>query len=123
ADGYLTIVDRTKDMINVSGFKVFSKKIEDILTDHPAIAQVAAIGFPDPKKPGSELVKAYVTLDEDAGFQGGEAELKTNITAFAKEKLAAYEIPREIEIRKELPLTSVGKLDKKKLRQGSSSFP
>jgi long-chain acyl-CoA synthetase len=120
ADGYLTIVDRTKDMINVSGFKVFSKKIEDILTDHPAIAQVAAIGFPDPKKPGSELVKAYVTLDEDAGFQGSEADLKASITAFAKEKLAAYEIPRDIEIRKELPLTSVGKLDKKKLRKGAS---
>jgi long-chain acyl-CoA synthetase len=120
ADGYLTIVDRTKDMINVSGFKVFSKKIEDILTDHPAIAQVAAIGFLDPKKPGSELVKAYITLDENSGFQGGEDELKASITAFAKEKLAAYEIPRDIEIRKELPLTSIGKLDKKKLRKGAS---
>ncbi len=116
ADGYLRIVDRTKDMINVSGFKVFSKKIEDILTGHPAIAQIAFIGVPDPKKPGSEIVKAYLTLDEDYEFHGSEDELKSSIMAFAKEKLATYEVPREIEIRKELPLTSVGKLDKKKLR-------
>lgn len=116
ADGYLKIVDRTKDMINVSGFKVFSKKIEDILTEHPVIAQIAVIGIPDPKKPGSELVKAYITIDEDSGFHGSEDELKATVTAFAKEKLANYEVPKEIEIRKELPLTSVGKLDKKKLR-------
>ena len=116
ADGYLKIVDRTKDMINVSGFKVFSKKIEDILTEHPAIAQIAVIGIPDPKKPGSELVKAYLTIDEDSGVHGSEDELKATVTAFAKEKLASYEVPKEIEIRKELPLTSVGKLDKKKLR-------
>ncbi len=116
ADGYLKIVDRTKDMINVSGFKVFSKKIEDILTGHPAIAQIAFIGVPDPKKPGSEIVKAYLTLDEDYEFHGSEDDLKSGIMAFAKEKLATYEVPKEIEIRKELPLTSVGKLDKKKLR-------
>ncbi|NOX33182.1 MAG: long-chain fatty acid--CoA ligase [Deltaproteobacteria bacterium] len=117
ADGYLKIVDRTKDMINVSGFKVFSKKIEDILTGHPAIAEIATIGIPDPQKPGSEIVKAYMTIDEGYEFHGGEDVLKAKIIEFAKEKLAVYEVPKEIEFRDELPLTSVGKLDKKELRK------
>ncbi len=116
-DGYLTIVDRTKDMIIVSGFKVFSKKVEDILAKHPAVEMIATIGVPDPKRPGSELVKAYMTVVTGYDYGGDEAKLKAEVLALAKDKLAPYEVPKEIEIRTELPLTSVGKLDKKQLRK------
>jgi long-chain acyl-CoA synthetase len=116
-EGYLRIVDRTKDMIIVSGFKVFSKKVEDILVDHPAIEMVAYIGMKNPDRPGSEIVKAFVTLKPDFKFDGDEEELKKDIIRFAKEKLAPYEIPKTIEIKKELPATAVGKIDKKQLRK------
>jgi long-chain acyl-CoA synthetase len=115
--GYLTIVDRTKDMIIVSGFKVFSKKVEDILAKHPAIEMIATIGVPDPKRPGSELVRAYMTVVPGYDYGGDDEKLKSEILALAKDKLAPYEVPKEIVIRKELPLTSVGKLDKKQLRK------
>ena len=115
-EGYLTIVDRTKDMINVGGFKVFSSKVEDILSKHPAIAMLALIGVDNPQRPGSETVKAYVQLDPAYHYDGDEQALKEDITKFAKEKCSAYEVPKVIEIIKEMPLTAVGKIDKKVLR-------
>ena len=115
-EGYLKIVDRTKDMIIVGGYKVFSKKVEEILTEHPAIDLIATIGIPNPERPGSELVKAFMTISPNYDFDGDEEKLKEDITKFAKKKLAPYEVPKTIEIRKELPLTAVGKLDKKLLR-------
>ncbi|MBS3759726.1 MAG: AMP-binding protein [Desulfobacterales bacterium] len=116
-EGYVRIVDRTKDMINVSGFKVFSKKVEEMMTTHPAIDMIATIGLPNPDNPGSEMVKAYVTLSPDYSFDGDEEKLKADILKFAKEKLAPYEVPKAIEIRTELPLTPIGKIDKKELRK------
>ena len=116
-EGYIKIVDRTKDMINVSGFKVFSKKVEEIMTAHPAIDMIATIGVLNPDNPGSETVKAYVTLSPDYSFDGDQEKLKADILKFAKEKLAPYEVPKIIEIRDELPLTAVGKIDKKELRK------
>jgi long-chain acyl-CoA synthetase len=116
-EGYLRIVDRTKDMIIVSGYKVFSVKVEAILTEHPAIGSVALIGVPNPERPGSELVKAFVQVDPTYVFAGDESALKEDILAFAKMKLAPYEVPKMIEFRKALPLTPVGKLDKKLLRR------
>ncbi len=115
-EGYLKIVDRTKDLVNVSGFKVFSKKIEEILTVHPSIQEIAIIGIPDTDKPGSEMVVAFMTPAEGVNLEGNEESIKNEIIAFAKNHLAPYEVPKVIEIRKELPLTSVGKLDKKALR-------
>ena len=117
ADGYLTIVDRTKDMINVGGFKVFSSKVEDILSKHPAIAMLALIGHPHPQRPGSEIVTAYIQRDPLHNFDGGEEALKADILNFAKEKCAPYEIPKSIEFIDEMPLTAVGKIDKKVLRK------
>jgi len=117
SDGFLRIVDRTKDMINVSGFKVFSKKIEEILTEHPAIELIATIGIPDPEKPGSEMVKAFVKLFDGFDYGGDIDVLKEDIISFAREKLSPFEVPKVVEFRKELPLTSVGKLDKKQLRK------
>jgi long-chain acyl-CoA synthetase len=113
-DGYITIVDRTKDMINVSGFKVFSVEVDDKMNKHPAIELCSSVGIPDPDRPGSELVKLYVLLKE--GYEASE-ETKADILKFAKENLAKYKVPKFIEILKELPLTSIGKVDKKALRK------
>jgi long-chain acyl-CoA synthetase len=115
--GYLKIVDRTKDMIIVSGFKVFSTKVEDILTKHPAIGSIALIGVANPDRPGSEIVKAFIQLDPTYEFDGDKKALKEEITKFAKENCAPYEVPKIIEISDELPLTVVGKVDKKLLRK------
>jgi len=115
-DGYMKIVDRTKDMIIVGGFKVFSSKVEDTLAQHPAVGMIALVGESNPDRPGSELVKAYVQVDPDFSFDGDERALKEDIARFAKENLAAYEVPKRIEIIREMPLTTVGKIDKKVLR-------
>ena len=116
-DGYMKIVDRTKDMIIVGGFKVFSAKLEDTLVKHPAIGMVATIGVDNPERPGSEIVKAIIQLDADYKYDGNEEALKKDITAFAKENCSPYEVPKLIEIIEELPLTAVGKVDKKSLRK------
>ena len=116
-EGYIRIVDRTKDMIIVGGFKVFSSKVEDIISKHPAIAMMALIGEPNPSRPGSELVKAYIQVEPSYGFDGDETALKEDIIAFAKENCSPYEVPKEIEILKEIPLTPVGKVNKKSLRK------
>jgi long-chain acyl-CoA synthetase len=116
-DGYLKIVDRTKDMLIVGGFKVFSTKVEDIISKHPAVNTVAIIGTPNPERPGSELVKGYFVISSDYEIEN-EDKLKRNLTEWMKEKLSPYEVPKIIEIREELPLTLVGKVDKKLLRKG-----
>ncbi len=115
-DGYIRIVDRTKDMIIVGGFKVFSSKVEDIIANHPAIGMVALIGVDNPARPGSELVKAFVQLDPQYSFDGDRDALKENIIKFAKDKCSPYEVPKIVEFIDEMPLTAVGKIDKKVLR-------
>jgi len=112
--GYITIVDRTKDMIIVSGYKVFSVEVDDKLGKHPAIELASTIGIPNPDRPGSEIVKLYVQLKE--GIEPSE-EVKEDIMKFANENLAKYKVPRVIEFIKEMPLTTVGKIDKKVLRK------
>ena len=116
-EGYLRIVDRTKDMLIVGGFKVFSKKVEEVMVEHPAIDMIAIIGIPNPERPGSEHVKAVVTLKPDFASGGDEETLKADILRMARERLSPYEVPKYVEIRKELPLTVVGKIDKKVLRK------
>ncbi|MCP4755140.1 MAG: long-chain fatty acid--CoA ligase, partial [Proteobacteria bacterium] len=110
-DGYVRIVDRTKDMIIVGGFKVFSSKVEDILSNHPAVGVMALIGVDNPDRPGSELVKAFVQLDPVYKYDGNAEALTEDIVKFAKEKCSPYEVPKEIEIVEEIPLTTVGKVD------------
>jgi long-chain acyl-CoA synthetase len=116
-DGYLKIVDRTKDMIIVGGYKVFSSKVEDVLAEHPAIGMIALIGEPNPDRPGSEIVNAYIQLDPEYAYDGNEAALKEDIIKYATEKCAPYEVPKKVHIVEEVPLTAVGKIDKKVLRQ------
>jgi long-chain acyl-CoA synthetase len=116
-DGYIKIVDRTKDMIIVGGYKVFSTKVEDLLSEHPAIGMIALVGVPNPERPGSEIVKAFIQLNPNFQYDGNEKKLKEDILSFAQKKLSPYEVPKFIEISKEIPLTAVGKVDKKVLRQ------
>ncbi|MFX1390930.1 MAG: AMP-binding protein [Promethearchaeota archaeon] len=113
-DGYLKIVDRTKDMLIVSGFKVYSVHVEEVMTKHPDIQILAIIGVPNPDRPGAEIVKAVVQLKE--GVEATE-EVKNNIMKYAEENLAKYEVPKMWDFREELPLTMVGKVLKKALRE------
>lgn len=112
-DGYLYIVDRKKDMVNVSGFKVYPRELEDLLFEHEAIENAAIIGIPNPELPGSELVKAYIVLK--GGYRESE-EMKAKIKNFCSENLAPYKVPKSIEFRKELPETLVGKVQRKDLK-------
>jgi long-chain acyl-CoA synthetase len=115
-DGYMRIVDRTKDMIIVGGYKVFSSKVEDSIAKHPAIGMIALVGVDNPKRPGSEVVKGFVQLDPSYSFDGNQSALEEDIIRFARENCAPYEVPKAIEIIGEMPLTAVGKIDKKVLR-------
>ncbi|HOO47230.1 MAG TPA: PilZ domain-containing protein, partial [Deltaproteobacteria bacterium] len=87
-----------------------------IMSEHPTIDMIATIGIPNPERPGSELVKAYIVLKpEIRGLRNPEV-LKKELLDFAIDRLAPYEVPKSIEFRDELPLTPVGKIDKKSLR-------
>ena len=117
-DGYIQIVDRLKDMLIVSGYKVFSVHVGDVLTKHPDVELATIIGLDDPNRPGSQIVKAYVILK-----QGIKPiyEVQEDIKIFAIENLSKYEKPTLWEFREELPLTSVGKVLKRALRDESRS--
>jgi acyl-CoA synthetase (AMP-forming)/AMP-acid ligase II len=115
-NGYFYIVDRAKDMLSVGGFKVFSREVEEKLYEHPAIEFCAIIGLPNPKRPGSEIVKLFVQVSP-THLQRDRDELKEDILAFARENLAPYKVPKVIEVVDSMPLTPVGKVDKKALRK------
>jgi len=119
-DGYLRIVDRTKDMIIVGGYKVYSNKVEDLLVKHPAIDMIALIGVDNPERPGSEIVKAVIQIDQKHNYEN-EEKLKHDIVEYAKSVCAPFEVPKIIEFTQELPFTLVGKIDKKILRMNSKS--
>jgi long-chain acyl-CoA synthetase len=112
-DGYLQLVDRIKDMINISGMKVYTTHVDDVLFAHPAVLMAAAFGVPDPKIPGSERVMAVVQLNDVNSGKVTEAEL----IAYCKEVLPPYAVPMAIEFREELPLTVTEKVFKKVLRE------
>ncbi len=112
-DGYMYIVDRKKDMINVSGFKVYPRELEDVLFEHEAVENAAIIGIPDPEIPGSEKVKAYIVLKD--GYRETD-ETMMDIKEFLRQNVAPYKMPKFIEYRKELPETLVGKVQRKELK-------
>ena len=114
-EGFIFIVDRIKDMINASGFKVYPRRIEDALYEHHAVAEVTVVGIPDEYR--GEAPKAFVKLKE--GKQATEQEL----LAFLRGKLSKIELPAEIEFRDQLPKTMVGKLCKKELRAEAMRQP
>jgi long-chain acyl-CoA synthetase len=102
ADGYFYIVDRKKDMIIASGYKVLPREVEEVLYAHPAVQEAAVIGVPDPYR--GETVKAFVV--PKAGMHPTEAE----IIAYCRASLAPYKIPKLVEFRSELPKTAIGKV-------------
>ncbi len=111
-DGYLQLVDRVKDMINVSGNKVYGRILDQILCSHPGIALAAVIGIPDPFRPGSERIKAFVQINPSYPEKLSSDELK----GFLRDKIPRYALPETIEFCDQLPLTSLMKLDKKRIR-------
>jgi long-chain acyl-CoA synthetase len=108
-DGYFYIVDRKKDMILCSGYNVYPREVEEVLYMHPAVQEAAAIGIPDPYR--GESVKAYVVL------KPGMAATAEEITAFCKEKLAPFKVPKQVAFEKELPKTMVGKVLRRQLKE------
>jgi long-chain acyl-CoA synthetase len=111
-DGYLQLVDRIKDMVNISGMKVYTTHVDEVLFAHPAVLMGAAFGVPDPEMPGSERVMAVVQLKDEYKGKASEAEM----IAYCKEVLPPYAVPKTIELREELPLTVTEKVFKKALR-------
>ncbi len=108
ADGWFYIVDRKKDQINVGGYKVWPREIEDVLYEHEAVREAAVVGVPDPYR--GETVKAYVSL------KAGSAVTAEELAAHCKQRLAAYKYPRQVEIIDELPKTVTGKILRRELR-------
>jgi len=101
-DGYFFIVDRKKDMIVTSGYNVYPREVEEILFEHPDVAEAVAIGVPDDYR--GETVKAFVVK------RSGATTTEEEILAFCKERLAPYKAPRTVEFRDDLPKSAVGKL-------------
>jgi len=111
-EGWFYIVDRKKDLINVSGFKVWPREVEDVLYQHPAVAAACVIGVPDAYR--GETVKAYLTLK-----RGREATPPDEFIEFCRQRMAAYKYPRLVEIVDEIPKTVTGKMLKRRLREES----
>jgi long-chain acyl-CoA synthetase len=107
-DGYLSIVDRKKDMILRGGFNVYPRELEEVLITHPAIAMAAVIGVPDDRL--GEEVKAFVVL------KPGAVLTETELAGWCRDQFAAYKYPRLIEFRQALPIGPTGKLMKRELR-------
>ncbi|MCB1686896.1 MAG: AMP-binding protein [Halioglobus sp.] len=110
-DGFLYIVDRTKDMIVTGGFNVFPREVEDVLSTHEAVGQVVVIGVPDPQ--WGEAVKAVVVLKP--GFEASD-ELVASMQALVKKAKGSVQSPKSIDFVAGIPLTPVGKPDKKAVR-------
>lgn len=106
--GFFKIVDRKKDMINVSGFNVFPNEVENVIADHPKVNEVAVIGIPDAKS--TESVKAFVVKADESLT---EEELKE----YCKHELTNYKRPKFVEFRSELPKTNVGKILRRTLKE------
>jgi long-chain acyl-CoA synthetase len=113
-DGYIFIVDRTKDMLIVGGFNVYPRTIEEAIYQHPAVEEVSVIGVPDSYR--GETPKAFVKLKV-----GASAPTLDEMKAFLKDKLGKHEMIGAMEIRDALPHTSVGKISKKDLRESEAS--
>ncbi len=112
-DGYFYIVDRVKDMVIVSGFKVFTRELDDVLVKHPDVEMAASVGYPDPERPGSERVAAAIVLKP--GVEKSEAE-KEKILQYLRETVAPYKVPKRIEFMDQLPTSGVGKILKRELK-------
>jgi long-chain acyl-CoA synthetase len=111
--GWFYVVDRMKDQINASGYKVWPREVEDVLYEHPAVLEAAVVGIPDEYR--GETVKAFVSL------RPGQAADEDTLIAFCKERMAAYKYPRRVEIIDALPKTVTGKILRRELRGGTTT--
>jgi len=107
-DGFMRIVDRKKDMILVSGFNVYPNEVEEVVAAHPKVLECAAIGLPDEKS--GEIVKIFV-VRKDKSLK------KKELIEYCRGELTAYKVPKQVEFRKELPKTNVGKILRRELRE------
>jgi len=107
--GYVFIVDRKKDMVISSGYNVYPREIEEVLYEHPKVQDAAVVGVPHPKR--GEVVKVFVVAKQ------GKKLSPEEIFDWCKERLAAYKLPKEVEIRDSLPMTIVGKVLRRELRK------
>jgi long-chain acyl-CoA synthetase len=110
SDGYFHIIDRKKDMINVSGLKVSPREVEEVLCEHPGVTEATAIAVPDPKS--GEAVMAFVVLNDESKGRIEAADL----IRFCRDRMAEYKAPRMIEFRASLPKSSVGKILRRELK-------
>ena len=107
--GYVFVVDRKKDMINVSGFNVYPNEIEEVLMAHPGVLEVGAVGVPDERT--GEAVKVVIVRKD-------KALTDADLVAYARQYLTGYKIPHHVEFRDTLPKTNVGKILRRELRDG-----
>src|SRR5919106_3192009 len=107
-DGYVYLIDRAKDMVNVSGFKVWPREVEELLAKHDGVVETAVIGIPDPVS--GEAVKAFVVKKEGAGLTEPE------VIAFCRDRIANYKAPHFVEFVDSLPRNPSGKILKRELR-------
>jgi long-chain acyl-CoA synthetase len=114
-DGYFSVVDRVKEMIIVSGFKVYPREVDEVLYAHPAVLEAAAVGVPHPSK--VEVVKAFVVLRPGAKATGQE------LMDHCRANLAPYKVPVEIVFRAELPKTLIGKVLRRQLAAEDPGVP
>jgi long-chain acyl-CoA synthetase len=108
-DGYIFIVDRTKDMIIAGGFNIYMQEVDRVIMGHPKVADVICCGVPDEYR--GETLKAFIQL------KPGATATEEEIIAFCREKMAAYKVPKMVEFRPELPRSAVGKALRRVLRE------
>ena len=113
ARGWFYLVDRKKDLIIASGYKVWPREVEDVLMTHPAVREAVVVGVPDAYR--GETVKAFVSL------RPGAAATAEQLIEYCEDRLANYKYPRVIEIMAELPKTATGKLLRRELRAQHTS--
>jgi len=112
-NGYFVLEDRIKDMANISGYKVYTTEVDEVLFGYPGVAMAAAVGIPDPERPGSERIKAFIKPKEE--YKG---KLNADdVIEYCKERLPAIAVPKYVEFRDELPLTVTEKIFKRALRE------
>lgn len=109
-EGFLTLVDRKKDMIIASGYNVYPNEVDGVLYDHPDVLEACTIGVPDAYR--GETVKIFVVPKPGASLN------KEELIAFCRSRLAAYKVPRQVAIIDALPKSAVGKILRRKLRDG-----
>ncbi|MFX0121599.1 MAG: long-chain fatty acid--CoA ligase [Promethearchaeota archaeon] len=110
-EGFLVITDRKKDMVIVGGLKAYPREIEDILYQHPKVKLAAVIGLPQEDQPGNEYVAAYLVLKE------GETATEEEIIEWCRDRMAGYKRPKKVEFRDDLPLSTIGKVLRRVIKE------